>query len=239
MDGLNINYYRDDVEEKTIQGGVLGTALAIQKDSSLKSAFTESEIGNPQQLRQAVRRAYSSAAERPLDQHPFPVGRRFAESLGYPQDLLAGLPTISTDAFSGVSNVALFAEIPPGSTVLDLGCGAGLDSLIAAQRVGPNGRVIGVDFSDAMLARARQAAADVGATNLDFCNVDAEDLPIDDGMIDVTLVSGIFNLNPKRSVVFRELARVTRQGGSVYAAELILAKPLPQEIQHSQTNWFA
>ncbi len=239
MDGLNINYYRDDVEEKTIQGGVLGTALAIQKDSSLKSAFTESEIGNPQQLRQAVRRAYSSAAERPLDQHPFPVGRRFAESLGYPQDLLAGLPTISTDAFSGVSNVALFTEIPPGSTVLDLGCGAGLDSLIAAQRVGPNGRVIGVDFSDAMLARARQSAEERGARNVSFCRADAERLPLDDTTVDTLLVNGIFNLNPARHAIFLELARIMRQGGSVYAAELILAKPLPQEIQHSQANWFA
>ncbi len=192
-----------------------------------------------QQPRASVQRAYSAAAERPQDEHPFPVGRLFAESLGYPQDLLVGLPSVSVDAFSGVSNVAVFADIGEGATVLDLGCGAGLDSLIAAQRTGSRGKVIGVDFSDAMLARARQAAAEVGVDNVEFYRADAEDLPIEDGLIDVVLVNGIFNLNPVRGAIFRELARVVRQGGAVYAAELILREPLPQEIQDSETNWFA
>ncbi len=87
----------------------------------------------PQQLREGVREAYSEAARKPQDEHPFPVGREFAESLGYPPDLLAGLPAVAVEAFSGVSNVSVFAEIPSGATVLDLGCGAGLDSLIAAR----------------------------------------------------------------------------------------------------------
>ncbi len=192
-----------------------------------------------QQLRDGVREAYSAAAESPQDEHPFPVGRRFAESLGYPQDLLAGLPSVSVDAFSGVSNVAVFADIPVGVTVLDLGCGAGLDSLIAARRAGPSGRVIGVDFSHAMLARARQAAVETGADNVQFCQADAEKLPFEDGLIDVALVNGIFNLNPKRDAIFLELSRVVRQGGAVYAAELILKEPLSPEIQESEANWFA
>ena len=116
----------------------------------------------PRQLRDSVRMAYSAAAQRPQGEHPSPVGRRFAECCGYPQDALSGLPSASVDAFSGVSNMAIFAEIPPGSTILDLGCGAGLDSLIAAKRVSAQGTVIGVDFSDAMLARARGSAAEVG-----------------------------------------------------------------------------
>ena len=190
-------------------------------------------------LREGVRRAYSTAAERPQDKHPFPVGRSFAESLGYPQDLLATLPAVSVDAFSGVSNVAVFAQIPVGAVVLDLGCGAGLDSLIAAQRVGPEGRVIGLDFSDAMLARARQAAAQLGADNVEFYQADAEKLPIEDGSIDVALVNGIFNLNPERDAIFRELARVVREEGVVYAAELILQEPLPLEIRNSEADWFA
>jgi SAM-dependent methyltransferase len=192
-----------------------------------------------EQLRASVQGAYSAAAERPQDEHPFPVGRQFAESLGYPQDLLVGLPSVSVDAFSGVSNIAVFADIGEGVTVLDLGCGAGLDSLVAAQRTGPKGKVIGVDFSDAMLVRARQAAAEVGVGNVEFYQADAEDLPIEDGVIDVVLVNGIFNLNPMRDSIFRELVRVVRQGGAVYAAELILRQPLPQEIQDSEANWFA
>ncbi len=196
-------------------------------------------MNRTQQLREGVRRAYSAAAEKPQGEHSFPVGRLFAESLGYPRTLLASLPSASVDAFSGVSHVAVFADIPVGATVLDLGCGAGLDSLIAAQRVGPTGRIIGVDFSDAMLGRARQAAGEVGVHNVHFCLADAEKLPIEDGSIDVALVNGIFNLNPERRAIFRELVRVVGLGGAVYAAELILREPLPPEIQDSESNWFA
>lgn len=196
-------------------------------------------MDRPQQLRDGVRRAYSAAAVSPQDEHPFPMGRRFAESVGYPQDLLTSLPSASVDAFSGVSSVAVFADIPVGATVLDLGCGAGLDSLIAARRTGPQGKAIGVDFSDAMLARARQAAAQVGIDNVEYNQADAEKLPIEDGSVDVALVNGIFNLNPARCEIFYELARVVRQGGAVYTAELILREPLPPEIRDSAANWFA
>lgn len=196
-------------------------------------------MDRPQQLRDGVRRAYSAAAVSPQEEHPFPVGRRFAESVGYPQDLLTRLPSASVDAFSGVSSVAVFADIPVGATVLDLGCGAGLDSLIAARRTGPRGKAIGVDFSDAMLARARQAAAEVGIDNVEYNQADAEKLPIEDGSVDVAMVNGIFNLNPARCEIFHELARVVRQGGAVYTAELILREPLPPEIRDSEVNWFA
>jgi arsenite methyltransferase len=191
------------------------------------------------QLRDAVHRVYSTAALRPEDEHPFPVGRCFAESIGYPPDLLAGLPSVSVDGFSGVSNVAVFADIPVGATVLDLGCGAGLDSLIAIKRAGSAGKVIGVDFSDAMLARARQAAVESELDNVEFYQADAKNLPIAEGSIDVALVNGIFNLNSEREAIFRELGRVLRHNGAVYAAELILQAPLPAEIRDKESNWFA
>lgn len=197
------------------------------------------ELDKTQQLRDRVRRAYSAAAERPQEEHPFPRGRSFAESLGYPCDLLASLPPGSVDAFTGVSNVSLFADIPAGATVLDLGCGAGLDCLISARKVGPQGRVIGVDFSEAMLSQARQAAAESGIHNVVFCQADAENLPLEDGGIELALVNGVFNLNPAREAIFREIARVVRPGGAVYAAELILCEPLPPEMQESESNWFA
>src|SRR5688572_20229910 len=125
-------------------------------------------IDQTQHLREGVRKAYSLAAENPQADHPFPVGRQFAESLGYPPETLAALPASAVEAFAGVSNVAILADIPQGATVLDLGCGAGLDSLIAGHRVGPSGRVIGVDFSEPMLARARQAAAEAGCEQVEF-----------------------------------------------------------------------
>jgi arsenite methyltransferase len=196
-------------------------------------------IDTTNQLREAVHQAYSDAALRPEEEHPFPVGRRFAESVGYPPDLLAGFPSVSLEGFSGVSNVAIFADIPVGATVLDLGCGAGLDSLIAVKRVGSAGKVIGVDFSDAMLTRARQAVAACGFNNVEFYRADAENLPIPDGSIDIALVNGIFNLNPAREDIFQELGRVLRHNGTVYAAELILQAPLPEEVQRDASNWFA
>lgn len=190
------------------------------------------------QLRSAVQKAYSAAAEKPFEKHAFPVGRVLAERLGYPAELLDSLPPISVEAFAGVSNVAVFAAIAPGATVLDLGCGAGLDSLIAARRVGGGGRVIGIDFSDSMLARARQAAAMLGV-DVTFVRGDAERLPLEGAAVDVALVNGIFNLNPARAQIFRELARVLRPGGHVYGAELILREAVSKPGHFTEAEWFA
>lgn len=190
-------------------------------------------------LREGTRKAYSAAADRPQDEHPFPVGMQFAVSLGYPQELISSLPPIASEAFSGVSNVALFADLPADSSVLDLGCGAGLDALIAAGRVGVDGRVIGIDFSRSMLRRAHQVAEEAGVKRISFCQADGERLPLAEGAIDVAMVNGILNLNPKRGEIFKELARVVRRGGRVYAAELILKAPLPPVIQRSELEWFA
>jgi SAM-dependent methyltransferase len=190
-------------------------------------------------LREGVRDAYSAAATTPQAAHAFQVGRAFAESIGYPHDLLEALPAACTEAFAGVSNVAVYAAIPAGAIVLDLGCGAGLDSLIAARRVGLNGKVVGVDFSEAMLDRACRAAAEAGVTNVEFRRADAEALPLPDRSVDVAIVNGIFNLNPARDAIFGELARVVRPGGEVFVAELILIEPLPEDERASLTNWFA
>jgi arsenite methyltransferase len=118
--------------------------------------------------------------------------------------------------------------------VLDLGCGAGLDSLIAARRAGLSGKVIGVDFSTAMLDRARKAAKKACIQNASFEQTGAECLPLSPASVDVALVNGIFNLNPERESIFRELARVLRPGGVVYAAELILGSPLPANVKKHQ-----
>ncbi|MGE5239018.1 MAG: methyltransferase domain-containing protein [Chloroflexota bacterium] len=196
------------------------------------------QIDDRRKLRDKVREAYSSAAERPAEKHPFPVGRSFAESIGYPPDLLDRLPAVSVASFTGVSNVSIFADIPEGSAVLDLGCGGGLDTLIAAERTGPEGRVIAVDFSEAMIRRAEEGARKYGCRNVTFHVADAEELPLPDDSIDIALVNGIFNLSPFRERVFSELARVLRDSGSVYAAELVLREPLPVEPTCSLDNWF-
>ena len=191
------------------------------------------------ELLEKVREAYSKAANHPLDSHPFPVGHDFALSLGYPEGLLQGLPRSSVERFTGVSNVSVFAEIPPGSTVLDFGCGAGMDSLIAAAKTGKKGRVHGVDFSPSMLRRARAGAATAGAANVDFKESEGHQIPFGDGTFDVALVNGIFNLNPNRQGLFEELARVIRPGGVLFGAEIILREPLDREERAGLSNWFS
>jgi len=190
------------------------------------------------QLRSAVHNAYSAAAERPTQKHAFPVGRLLAERLGYPADVLDTLPPVSVEAFAGVSNLAVSVPIPAEARVLDLGCGAGLDTLILARRVGATGRVVGIDFSEAMLMRAREAAA-LYRVNATFCQGDAERLPLEAASIDVALVNGIFNLNPARAEIFRELARVVRASGHVYVAELVLQEAVSKPDHFTEAEWFA
>ncbi len=193
----------------------------------------------PKSTRDAVREAYSKAARTPKKSHPFPVGRRFAKSVGYPPAQLKTVPKRSIESFTGVSNVSVFAEIGNGMTVLDLGCGAGLDAVVASGRVGPRGHVVGVDFSHDMVFKARQAIFESGIENLDVVVAGGEDLPLEPGSIDVALVNGIFNLNPYRDQLFRELARVVKTGGTVWSAEIILKAPLPDAHRRSEAAWFA
>ena len=189
--------------------------------------------------RQAVREAYSSAARRPKSEHPFPVGRRFAASVGYPAKVIRALPEKAVEAFSGVSNLAVASDLNAGERVLDVGCGSGLDALVASRRVSPGGWVIGVDFSHAMLVRADEAIREDGASNIQLVLAEGERIPLADGSIDVALANGIFNLNPYRSKLFHELARVVRKGGTVRAAELIIKYPLPQTERGDLSTWFA
>lgn len=194
---------------------------------------------NKSELREQVNRAYSEAARHPLEKHPFPVGEAFALSVGYPADVLDQVPACCKDAFAGVSNVGVSVDLEGGENVLDLGCGSGLDTLIAARRLSSGGKVIGVDFSQAMLSRAQTAAADFGGENVEFRQGAAEEIPLDDASVDLVLINGLFNLNPFREQIFLEISRVLRPGGKVFAAELVLKEPLPHEVAGSTSNWFA
>lgn len=202
-------------------------------------------MDSPLKIREGVRQAYSRIAIAPQLDHPFRTGRELAEELGYPSDLLASLPALSVDAFCGVSIVSLVAEIPEGATVLDLGSGAGMDTIIVSRRTGEKGKVIAVDFSETMLQRACEALKEGNAVNVETRLADAEALPLEDQSIDVVVVNGIFNLNPNREAIFLELARVVKPGGAVYAAEPVLLAELSEEILKegncslNEANWFS
>jgi arsenite methyltransferase len=180
-----------------------------------------------QALREGVRDAYSAAAADPARPHPFPVGRDFAASVGYPAEWTA---LEAAACFAGVSNVGVAAPVRAGMRVLDLGCGAGLDSRILQARLGGTGLVVGVDFSAEMLRRAGGLARVLAP---------AERLPFRDACFDLAVVNGIFNLNPARAAIFAELARVLRPGGLVYGAELVLRAPLPVTSGAGAANWFS
>ncbi|MBT9588064.1 methyltransferase domain-containing protein [bacterium] len=186
-------------------------------------------------LQARVQSAYSQIAESTIDP-PFPTGRTLAEDVGYPADLINSLPSVSVGTFCGVSNVSLFADIDAQSVVLDVGCGAGLDSVVAARRAA---KVIGVDFSASMLRLAAQAVHEAGLdAKVTLLRCQAQQLPLVDASVDVAMVNGIFNLNPNRQQIFQELARVIRPGGNLFVAEIVLKETMLEEDLKNPTNWF-
>lgn len=198
--------------------------------------MTNLQLDSPH-LRDGVHQTYSNIANSPNSDHPIPVGHDFAARLGYAEEWRHRY-ALAAESFAGVAYLPGFVDLPSGATVLDLGCGAGFDALITAERVGPHGQVIGLDFSDAMLARATQAASEYGVPNVQFKPGAAEQIPLADASVDLITINGLFNLNPARAQIFPELARVLKPGGSVYAAEIILREPLPREEQ-TNANWYA
>lgn len=188
---------------------------------------------SPKDLHNQVRAAYSAIALAPDHNRLFSCGRELAEDVGYPVDVLDRLPVAAIEAFCGVGDVSLWAHIQPGDLVLDVGCGAGLDTLLAAGRAA---KVVGVDFSLEMLQRAQRCVekSDL-AGKITLLKAEVQSLPLLDASMDVALVNGLFNLNPFREEAFRELARVLRPGGVVYASELVLREPA---LPGAETNWF-
>lgn len=176
----------------------------------------------PDALRAAVAVQYGKVALQPKGRFPFPVGRSFAESLGYPSNLLDTLPRPSVEAFAGISYPLKFADLKPGEIVLDLGCGAAMDTIICARQVGRDGHVHSLDLSDTMLESARANVSTAGLDNVTFHRAPAEEIPLDDGTVDVVVVNGIFNLCPSKPQVMAEVFRVLRGGGRIVVSEIVL-----------------
>ena len=187
-------------------------------------------------LKSEIKKTYASVSDEPEKDFIFPTGRAWAEDLGYP-DELTNVPDASAESFAGVANPWSMGRLTPGERVLDLGSGAGTDSLIAAQMVGEQGRVTGIDMTQEMLAKARAAAAEMGATNVDFVEGEAERLPFPDASFDVVISNGVIDLVPDKDAVFMELFRVLAPGGRIQVADVTIQNPVSAEGRRNIDLW--
>jgi arsenite methyltransferase len=189
------------------------------------------------QLKVEIQKTYTAVSSEPEREFIFPTGRRWAADLGYPAELLARVPETACASFAGVANPFSLGPLREGEDVLDLGSGAGTDSLVAAQMVGPAGSVTGVDMTPAMLERARRAADELGATYVRFVEGQAEQLPFDDETFDVVVSNGVIDLVPDKDAVFSELHRVLRPGGRIQVADVTIQRPVSDEGQRNIDLW--
>ncbi len=187
-------------------------------------------------LKREIKKTYASVSREPQRDFFFPTGRAWAEDLEYPAEL-ARVPEGAVESFAGVANPFSLGRLEPGERVLDLGCGAGTDSLIAAQMVGSGGSVAGIDMTAEMLEKARAAAVELGAENVEFVEGEVEHLPFADGSFDVVISNGVVDLVPDKDVVFSEIHRVLRPGGRVQIADVTIQQPVSEEGKRDIDLW--
>jgi len=187
-------------------------------------------------LKREIKKTYASVSEEPGKDFVFPTGRPWAEDLGYPKEL-ANVPERAVESFAGVANPFSLGRLEPGERVLDLGSGAGTDSLVAAQMVGDEGGVTGVDMTPEMLARARAAAGDMRVTNVEFVEAEAERLPLPDASFDVVISNGVIDLIPDKDAVFAEIFRVLAPGGRIQIADVTIQNPVSAEGRRNIDLW--
>lgn len=191
----------------------------------------------PEVIRASVRQRFGKLARSPGSEMAFPVGPGSAKSLGYSSDQIDGLPLSITESFAGVGNPFSLGAPQAGETVLDLGCGAGLDSILAARLVGPSGKVIGVDLTPEMIEKAAGNARAIEAANVEFRLGDLECLPVPDGTVDVAISNGVFNLCPDKPRVLTEVYRVLRAGGRLFMADILLEDHVTPEKVQLMGSW--
>jgi SAM-dependent methyltransferase len=189
-------------------------------------------------LRVEIQKTYTEVSSQSGDEFIFPTGRSWAEELGYPQPELANVPDASVQSFAGVANPHVLGRIEEGATVLDLGCGAGTDLLIAAQMVGPSGHVIGVDMTPGMLTLAMASAREMGlADRIELHESLIESLPLPNEEVDIVISNGVIDLVPDKDAVFDEIDRVLKPGGRLQFADVVIHHEVSEDARKRIDLW--
>ncbi len=189
------------------------------------------------ELRARISDKYRDVATSPELGFHFHTGAPLAKMLGYPEQLVALLPAGTVDSFAGTGNPFLFGDLQPGEIVVDIGSGAGFDTLLAAGHVGPAGRVLAVDMTPEMRAKAAAGAREMGLANVTVLEGFAESLPVGDGVADVVISNGVINLCPDKQAVFREMYRVLKPGGRIQVGDILVHREVPQEAKDDIDLW--
>jgi SAM-dependent methyltransferase len=188
-------------------------------------------------LRGEIRRTYTDVSTDQEQEFIFPTGRSWARELGYPEPELSRVPDATVESFAGVANHWSLGSVEPGAVVLDLGCGAGTDLLIAAQMAGPHGRAIGVDMTPAMLERAAASASEMRLSNVALHETLIESLPLPDASVDVVISNGVIDLVPDKDAVFDEIDRVLRPGGRLQLADVVIHTAVSEDARERIDLW--
>ncbi|MGE0598820.1 MAG: methyltransferase domain-containing protein [Dehalococcoidia bacterium] len=190
-----------------------------------------------EELRARISDKYRDVATDPELGFHFHTGAPLARMLGYPDEVVAALPRGTVDSFAGTGNPFLFGDLHPGEVVVDVGCGAGFDSLIAAGQVGPAGQVLSVDMTAEMRAKTAAGASALRLANVQVLEGFAEELPVEPGIADVVISNGVVNLCPDKQAVFREMFRVLKPGGRIQVGDILVHKEVPQEAKDDIELW--
>jgi len=188
-------------------------------------------------LRKAIQDEYKEVAEDPGKGFHFHTGRRLTRIVGYKDEWLEGISELAIASFAGTGNPFAMGELAAGERVVDIGSGGGIDSLIAARMVGPDGEVVGIDMTPAMLERARTAAAESGIDNVEFREAYMEALPVPDGWADVVISNGVLNLTPDKQKALAEMFRVLRPGGRLQIGDIQVDREVPAGAKSKIDLW--
>jgi arsenite methyltransferase len=187
-------------------------------------------------LKSEIKKTYASVSQEPEKDFIFPTGRAWAKDLDYPPEL-ERVPDLVTESFAGVANPFSLGRLEPGERVLDLGSGAGTDSLVASFMVGPAGSVTGIDMTPEMIEKARTGASVAGASNVTFVEGEVEQLPFPDATFDVVISNGVIDLIPDKDAVFGEIWRVLVPGGRIQIADVTIQQPVSEEGRRKIDLW--